>query len=408
MAPYQTASPALVGERLGAILKCFPAAAIGGVQWVTLVSKYEEKHCIKLDVQALGYDSALTAASALLWDVARIADAEDTDNPVLMIEDAVALTPQPASLANWPSLYEALTNIVRNEGTLDTACDANNSSSTYTILLSQVKPKLQRHWHKNFDDCGLTYYTEEGSIMKLKKLKHLLNAVFRWRADRLALRSSTKASTSVLSAVDAAIAVDLDIVPSTSHNDLLLRIFTSQAVPEAVSTTISADRNEVTEESQGPSVISDSEDDTLESASNYSMESELARLRAENAKLRSENTAVAAAKMLQIPNLLESSLWMDDVFDDPSEPPPAMWFSSSASTCPGSSTGSGSATPCTDASFSGSCTPVRVENINNGVTFMPVWFPVALGDRVQIPNGIVQQARAVFENQTTIPSFFSQ
>jgi hypothetical protein len=156
------------------------------------------------------------------------------------------------------------------------------------------------------------------------------------------------------------------------------------------------------------SFISDSEEDCLDSASNYSMESELARLRAENAKLRSENTGVMAVKMLQIPNLLESSLWMEDVFDNPSEPPPAMWFSSSASTSPGSSIGSRIATPFTDASLSGSSTPVQVVENTKGVTLMPVWFPVAFGDRVQIPNGIVQQARAAFENQSTIPSFFSR
>jgi hypothetical protein len=306
-----------------------------------------------------------------------------------MVEDAVALTPEPASLANWPSLYEGLSSIVRNQGTLDNASD---SSSTHTILLSQVKPLLQRHWHKNFDDCGLSYYTEEGSTIKLKKMKHLLNAIFRWRADRCALRASRN-----LSSVDAAIAVDLDIIPSGSHNDLLLRSFTTKHVPESVVANDSIDR------------AVESEDDSLSSSSDYAMQCELARLRAENEQLRSENTAALAAKKLEIPIMLESPLWMDDVFDDPSEPPPAVWFSSSASTRPGSSVGSGTSTPFTDISFSSSCTPVsRRDYEKNGVTLMPVWFPVPLGDRGQIPNGIVQQACSIFERQTTIPSFFSE
>ena len=31
-----------VAQQLSELLQCFPAAAIGGIQWKTLLSKYEE------------------------------------------------------------------------------------------------------------------------------------------------------------------------------------------------------------------------------------------------------------------------------------------------------------------------------------------------------------------------------
>jgi hypothetical protein len=410
MAPYgalsQSASPALVSERLTDLLLCFPAAAIGGVQWVTLVRKYEEKYSAKLDLKALGYESALTAASALLWDVVRIVGAEDTDNPVLVIEDTVALTARPGFLATWPSLYEALLEIVCNYGTLQTSMDASSSSNAHTIFLSRVKPLLQRHWHNNFDDCGLVYYTEQGSTMKLKKMKHLLNALFRWRADRLAFRASMGAPASGLSGIDAAIAIVLDIEPSESHNDILLRSFALKDVPKSVLDN-STSKVEVSCHRQLGVALPQTEVSTPCAGNNSAMQHEIERLRAENALLRSETNAALKTNMFDKTATLQIPLFMEDVFDDPSEPPPAMWTPSTPSTRLSSATDSGITTPRTGVSFTGSCTSMPLAG-NRGVSLMPVWFPAAFGDRVRIPNGIVQQACAVFEQQTTIPSYFSQ
>ena len=38
--------------------------------------RYEEWHGARLDLAGLGYSSALAAATALLWDVLRLVDAE--------------------------------------------------------------------------------------------------------------------------------------------------------------------------------------------------------------------------------------------------------------------------------------------------------------------------------------------
>merc|ERR550532_464658 len=88
-------SPVLVAQRLSDLLQSFPAAAAGGVQWQTLARKYEERHSSRLDIAALGHSSALAAATALLWDVLRLVEREDADNPVVALDDTLALDPRP-------------------------------------------------------------------------------------------------------------------------------------------------------------------------------------------------------------------------------------------------------------------------------------------------------------------------
>merc|ERR1719359_1936304 len=92
-----SAGPALVAQRLTDVLHCFPAAASSGIQWETLRRKYNERYSSNLDIASLGHSSALAAVSALLFDVLRVVDSEDTDNPVVAIEDSAALTATPGA-----------------------------------------------------------------------------------------------------------------------------------------------------------------------------------------------------------------------------------------------------------------------------------------------------------------------
>lgn len=420
----RTATPAVVAQQLADVLQCFPSASMEGVQWSVLARKYEERHSTKLNLEALGHSSALAAATALLWDVVRIVDAEDTDNPVVAVEDAIALTPTPGSLASWPSLYHSLCEIVCNHG----CADADGQA----ILLSQVKPLLQRHWHSNFDESGLSYFTEEGSTLKLKKMKHLLQAVLRWRAQRADWRSTSRCAQG---AIDAAVDMQLELVPSKSHNDLLLRV-TCQGASADTSRTASAMAKPLLEvpiqmEEMSTSASASPRSQKSAASANSALQDELARLRSENAKLRfqkdelesrsrSEADAVLRAQLFDTPSKPSLASLEEAVLDNPFEPPPemychpSMWGASPAAStgvpsCWGFDSDSGNMTPASRMT-SGSVTPVP-QNFGpscNGVAMVPVWFPIMGEQYARIPNGIVQHARAVFECQSAIPSFFVQ
>lgn len=419
-----------MAQRLCDLLLSFPSSAAGGVQWNTLARKYAERHGAKLDLPGLGFPTPLVAATALLWDVLRLVDADDTDNPVVAVEDAMVMVPRPGSLGTWPSLYQTLCNIVQSNGTTDDSCPSGRQGKS--LLLSKLKPLLQIHWHTNFDESGLGYLSDEGTFIRLKKMKHLVQAVLRWRDQRIAWRatSSPKASP-----VDEALQPFLECVASQRHNDLVLRLVEHGEFDRTIS-------------SSRPSCeIRSSAGFTSQSCDGKTYpqwETELAKLRAENSLLRTRNLELeqqpghmAEGMNLFIPQLAH------DPFDDPFEPPPqkSHWTSMTSPTTStyaassekgfsmpsGSVTpdlgnpwvshfGSGSHTPASmslgssfEAMCSGATTPMQTVGgftsgtaTPGGVCLVPVWFhptnfAFTLGDRGVIPCGIVQQARAFFE-----------
>eukprot|EP00930_Biecheleria_cincta_P058242 TRINITY_DN440_c0_g1_i1.p1 TRINITY_DN440_c0_g1~~TRINITY_DN440_c0_g1_i1.p1 ORF type:complete len:426 (-),score=90.38 TRINITY_DN440_c0_g1_i1:374-1651(-) len=415
-------NPRTVAQRLTDLLQDFPAAAAGGVQWSTLVRKYEERHNVRLDLAALGYDSPLAATTALLWEVLRVVDSEDTDNPVVAVEDSVALAPKPGCVASWPSLYSVLCSAIQEYGV------AQEDNGERGILVSQLKQLLQRHWHSTFDESSFNYFTDEGSVVKIKKMKHLLTALLRWRSQRIEWAEEAKQSRG--SDVDKAIELELQLVPSKRHNDLVLRI--GRPCLSALKTEVVA-----TLPCRGM-LWSDTTDDELDRASSSPkstpssasavMQAEMAALRAENDALRRKNNALESygresdqqawacstpvpKQQMQLP-LMDLP---DDLLDNPFEPPPQMfanfWTSiSPASTAAHSSFFGSSAedTPLAGSSCSqsGTATPVPF-GAGQAVALVPVsWF--AMGDRTQIPNGLVQNACAMFERHTTIPNWFVQ
>lgn len=449
----QVVGPDVVSQRLCDLLMSFPAACIGGVQWETLRRKYKERHSSHLDIATLGHTSALVAATSLLWDVLRVADSEDTDNPVLAIEDDVAMTPRPGRLATWPSLYMSFCELVQQEGTPD-------SNGENQLLLSQLKPLLQAHWHSSFNECGLSYFSREGTAMQLKKMKHLVQAVLRWRAEYIKSREGCSRRTSL----DEILALSLELVPSTKHNDLVLRrVLSSSEVlaPASVSleSRVFADvfhdhkqgeqlqrqhpQQEQAHQQHRPQqlrqdlllqtagivesdVASDAGSRTSSSrASRISVESlelerELAFLRAENTALRTSNELLMTSsdgstifnQLFRTPSK-GKPFSEPDVFDDPFEPPPEALFLSSVGTRTPSEWGlsSGSITP-----GSGMATPVVSRSTCPGnfaaglgmsdqlCALVPMWF--SLGDRTPIPSGIVSQAKSLFERSNSIPSWF--
>merc|ERR1712190_615783 len=86
-----------------------------------------------------------------------------------------------------------------------------------------------------------------------------------------------------------------------------------------------------------------------------------------------------------------------EVFDDPFEPPPqsACWGAAAPSCC-STSFGSGSLTPA--STMSGAATPRCGDGppaLQGMCALLPVWFPTC--DRTNIPSGIVQRAKSLFE-----------
>lgn len=401
-------TPAVVAQRMSDLILCFPSAVTGGVQWETLIRKYNERHSAKLGTVAFGHCSPLSTATALLWDVLRLVDVEDTDNPVVAVEDCVALTAKPDACATWPSLYQALCNIAIEHGAQE---EAYGDKTVNTILVSQLKPLLQRHWHSNFDEGSLSYFTDEGTPVRVKKMKHLLQALLRWREDRMAWRYGASAGTSPL---DAALELELEIVPSKKHNDLLLRCVHPRTVAATLYTPSAWEwQYQPVQNMPQTSPWSDVEDAqsiTDSSIASDDLMDEIATLRAENARMRGKQSQDERLQKA----LVEAEL-MADCLDNPSEPPPFEYWgnvtSPSCSTAASSDIGFGSdcATPRSVGSGSGSATPTAFVMANQGAkacTILPMWF--AMGDRVGIPHGVVQQACAIYECHTSLPSFFVQ
>jgi len=367
---------AVMSQRLGDLLLQFPSAAIGGVQWCVLARKYEERFSARLDARSLGHTSALSLATTLLWDVARLVDVTDTDNPILALEDGVALSPQPGCIGSWPSLYSSLCTIVQNNGADElqaTQATAVSRHAGRSLLLSRVKPLLQAHWHAHFDEASFSYWNEQGATVKVKKLKHLITAVLRWRSERLTwlLEEGRKPST-----LDRALLVKLELAPASCQNDLLLSCVQDERAME-----------------------------------------EMLKSPGTGVRLRRE---LSFAEQGQAPPPS-----VHELFDDPFEPPPQKLdrWPSSLLTPTGSDRGfwSGVSSPLftsaranfeMDSADSTQSTMTPTSELEENMGFMPtnqqgacavvpVWFsylPTALfGDRGDIPSGIVDRLRSKFE-----------
>jgi hypothetical protein len=423
------------------LLQTFPAAAFEGVQWEVLVSKYESRHSAKLDLASLGYNTALAAASSLLWEVLRVVNAEDVDNPVIAVEYGVALTPRVGYLACWPSLYVAMCGVVSRSGVPDDQLDfVGDTERPRGLLLSQLKPLLQSEWHADFSECGLTYISESGGNVQMKKMKHLVTAVLRWRAQYVERRAAQPRRNALEAALTAA---QLVLVPSKKHNDLVLRCLPSgcadpqgmvAAAPTALLTAVppvptqlvrsastttrwcDVDVSETDDLWSDVEVKSTSTSVARSETSYEDLECEVAALRAENASLKDTNLQLVF-KGLFGTSADAAPVGEPEIFDDPFEPPPEARMSgshwgfsptaSSTSSCNFSLGGSSIGTPISSsgaATPTVPCAPGPMGFSGPTFTFVPVWGV--------IPAGVVQKAKTFFEKtdegnftgQTTQPA----
>jgi len=281
--------------------------------------------------------------------------------------------------------------------------------------VSQLKPLLQRCWHNNFDEASLTYLTEEGTTVKVKKMKHLLQALMRWREERASWKAAVQVGQNPL---DTALEPKLELVPSKQHNDLLLRcVQTQTSAPCVHGACLQEGQHQIVKSACAPSECGDETQSSPESWESLDdpveMMQEIAMLRSENERLRQQNCILEKQSQDEVLRkaLLEAD-WMADAMDDPSEPPPFQYWSKALS--PASSTGvpsdfgfdSGCMTPMSTLSSSNSVSGTATPRVQGGMapicTMVPMW--VAIGDRCGIPSGVVQQARAIFEAHKELPS----
>jgi hypothetical protein len=346
----QAVAPSVVAHRLSELLLQFPSAVVDGISWTVLLRKYEERDSTHVELSTLGHESALSAAVALLWDVARVKGSPDAQNPILMIEDCVALTPRPGCMGSWPSLYRTLCEVVAAQGVWE---QASSHSGHHVLLMSQLKPLLQAHWHAGIDEQW-GYLNAKGASVKTKKMKHLVHAVIEWRDHYVHEHGSSKACK-----LSEALELELKLRPSNKHNDLVLCCSRPQ---------------ETTSEAPSP--------------------------------VRASRLCQAWADVEDCDDECSITTDITDL-DDPFEPPqPMRWAwdgTPSTTTC---------GTPMAASSMaSGSSTPSQTSSAATAqVGYMPVFFSFngimssagsAFGDVCTIPTGTVQKLRTRFESGMT-------
>lgn len=253
--------------------------------------------------------------------------------------------------------------------------------------------------------------------MRVKKMKHLLQALLRWRDERACWRTSAQ----VYHPLDAVLEPQLELVASTMHNDLLLRCVQPVAATpflwapcllecqplEAQGLTSKSNSNDAEDVGSVAGSAGESTDLTLE----------LEMLRAENEQLRDKNSVLQRQSQDEVLRkvLFDAESMVE--LDDPSEPPLSNYWgnmvSPSGSTAASSNFGfhsgcSGCLTPFSmgsgSHSNSGASTPAASPMTRQvgQVCMVPMIF--AIGDRLGIPSGVVEQARAIFECHKTLPS----
>lgn len=397
-----TPTAPVAAKRLCDLLMTFPGAAIGGVEWRVLLDMYEERYAGRLDLAALGYPGALSAATTLLSDVLRVVDTEDVDNPVVAVEDGVAQTPQPGLLGSWPSLYQVICSVVLEYG-------SQSCSQVMELPLCQLRPLLEKHWHADFHECSMSFRSDEGSFIRLKKMKHLLQAVLKWGEQRRTWQQARQLRGLGGTAVDVVLHQVLELVPSTKLNDLVLRCFTSPQAPSP-----SAAGKEV------PVVSMSSSRCARKGEASSGLRSEVERLRAENDKLRARNQKLAGGSTPPTPQMqkisrsssgdesqldlqldLPENLWdnlPENLFDNPFEPPPMNFYRYDMACASPSASGTASTMTPSQAS---SCS----EAMQSNFTYMPVWYPFmqavngCVVDVSVIPSGIVKSACQHFDRE---------
>eukprot|EP00449_Zooxanthella_nutricula_P025792 CAMPEP_0198531188 /NCGR_PEP_ID=MMETSP1462-20131121/26794_1 /TAXON_ID=1333877 /ORGANISM="Brandtodinium nutriculum, Strain RCC3387" /LENGTH=470 /DNA_ID=CAMNT_0044261073 /DNA_START=1 /DNA_END=1409 /DNA_ORIENTATION=+ len=256
VSPRGPTSAAVVSQRLCDLLLEYPMAAISGVRWTALLRSYAEVYGQSVDLFSLGYSSAAAAARGMLVDVLQCqprehwqaSEEEDSEDPLLRIDDEVALTPLPGFAGSWPSLYRTLCTIVQGCGQQEEADEpamgVEPGTSIRVLLLSQLRPLLlqgdapssqaqplrslleqlrpcSKMNYAGGDENGLCFRDEEGSFRRLQKMGHWVKAVLLWRDQRVQWLATCDIKPGK---IDEVLCPQLQLVFSKRRNNLVLAL----------------------------------------------------------------------------------------------------------------------------------------------------------------------------------------
>lgn len=214
---------ATLDAQLRDLLFRFPCSVLEGVRWSCLGRAHRERFGSQ-GLPSFGSRGA-AALRVTLADCAEFQTVTGggAGEGLVRLLDSAALSPPPAEtppMACWPLLAKGLGDIVQfhgwahNAGELSGQAGFAGCTEVLVVLLSQLKPLLRKHWDPSFEERGVGYYADNGNYVNVKKMKHLITSVLKWRSDRLNFGLS--------SSVDLALGLPLALVASAQHNDMLL------------------------------------------------------------------------------------------------------------------------------------------------------------------------------------------
>jgi len=274
------------------VMRC-PCAVLEGIRWSVVCKVYTDRY-EGGPISA----STLDAAKSSLADLVVFDDNAQGDT-LLRLTDAAALSEAKANqLGCWPLLVQRLGEIVQVHGTrweshsLEVRDSEDLDAEVPGILLGQLKPLLSRHWDSGFEERSIGFFNEVGQFVNLRKMKHFIAELLKWRAKRQEL---VRSQALVASAVDQALETRLILATSTRHNDMVLccsnrgRVTMSDGcklgTPSTPSPTKAVLTSSTASEVNPLSPSDASSPKTLQSGPK-TLEKESQRLRIENAELK--------------------------------------------------------------------------------------------------------------------------
>jgi len=225
----------LMAVRLRDLVLRFPCSVIEGVRVSVLCGVYRDRYP---EDPILDVCSVCSVVTSLIADAIEFEEASDhSGEGIIRLRDDVALKPGvDGQLACWPALVQRLVEIIRMHGVpqhlgelpcagavdmgkeVGSSDKSADSTEDVGVLLAQLKPLLRRHWDVAFDERALGFFSERGTYISVKKMKHLLAELMRWQSRR----QSWACAAGMRSTVDAALATPLKLCASRTHNDMVL------------------------------------------------------------------------------------------------------------------------------------------------------------------------------------------